>query len=179
MDNCAPIAELADVDGFLVGGAATRLVYAGHAAGVKARCAGILRNDLHRYVDACVLRASISAIAHAVRLTQRAALPARAERVRGDRVPRRGEPPRRRLRRRQGGALRARRGAARPGLHRRGAGEGEAPACGAAAQNATRGVRRDTVAGKSGLLKHDARCLGRGRAHGLLCGPTLSAARVL
>lgn len=37
MDNCEPIAALPDVDGFLVGGAATRLVYAGHSAGVKVR----------------------------------------------------------------------------------------------------------------------------------------------
>jgi hypothetical protein len=37
MDNCEPIAALPDVDGFLVGGAATRLVYVGHPAGVKVR----------------------------------------------------------------------------------------------------------------------------------------------
>ena len=36
MDNCEPLAALPDVDGFLVGGAATRLVYAG-APGVKVR----------------------------------------------------------------------------------------------------------------------------------------------
>ena len=36
MDNCEPLAGLADVDGFLVGGAATRLVYAG-SPGVKVR----------------------------------------------------------------------------------------------------------------------------------------------
>ena len=36
MDNCEPLAGLPDVDGFLVGGAATRLVYAG-SPGVKVR----------------------------------------------------------------------------------------------------------------------------------------------
>ena len=38
MDNCEPLAALPDVDGFLVGGAATRLVYAG-SPGVKVRTA--------------------------------------------------------------------------------------------------------------------------------------------
>jgi hypothetical protein len=37
MDNCEPMAALPDVDGFLVGGAATRLVYTGPSAGVKVR----------------------------------------------------------------------------------------------------------------------------------------------
>ena len=38
MDNCEPMAALPDVDGFLVGGAATRLVYAG-SPGVKSEFA--------------------------------------------------------------------------------------------------------------------------------------------
>jgi len=118
MDNCEPLAALPDVDGFLVGGAATRLVYAG-SPGVKVRgfprtCSrpshGCGAAALGAHAQHAAMRCDALARAPAPPLCFAAA--GCAERVCHTRLPRRGRASRRRGRARHGG-MRGRRGAAR------------------------------------------------------------------
>jgi hypothetical protein len=122
MDNCEPIAALPDVDGFLVGGAATRLVYAGHhPAGIKVRRT---QNDEQRR----------NAAAHPQLVSRSLFSPDLAERVCRDCVPRGRVAPRRGVRRRRC-AMCAGRGAAKQA----------APGGGASGGSSARGLTSDVT----------------------------------